>query len=124
MLPLRNRQQPQAVTFLIGRPQRSEEFGPDGIHLRLLDPVCQFQFHQPVPRRLHQSPPELTFWIHSLTNLRHGMHHLPLTNSSFGMPLGGNTNYYQATQPPFTVDPAKNESSSKPRNPPTKTKPP
>ena len=46
---------PQAVAFLIGRPQCGEEFGTDGIHLRLLDSVFQFQFRQAVPRRLHQS---------------------------------------------------------------------
>ena len=45
-------QQPQTVAFLIHRPQRREEFGSDGIHLRFLDPEFQFQFRQAVPRLL------------------------------------------------------------------------
>jgi hypothetical protein len=45
-------------------------------------------------------------------SVRHGVHHLTLTSSTFGMPLGGNTTYYETNRPPFTfitIDPAKNE---------------
>jgi len=48
-------QQPQMVSFLIQRTQRGKELEPDGIRLRLLDPVFQFQFRQPVPRSLYQA---------------------------------------------------------------------
>ena len=44
--------------------------------------------------------------------VRHGVHHLTLTSSTFGMPLSGNTTYYEATRPPFTFithEPTKNE---------------
>ena len=43
--------------------------------------------------------------------VRHGVHHLTLTSSTFGMPLGGNTTYYDPSRPPFTFitfDPAIN----------------
>ncbi|MEO5916316.1 MAG: metallophosphoesterase [Luteolibacter sp.] len=44
--------------------------------------------------------------------IRHGVHHITLTSATFGMPLGGNTTYYDGNHPPFTfisIDPAKNE---------------
>jgi hypothetical protein len=63
-------QQPQSVPFLIGRPQRGEEFGADGIHLRLLDPVFQFQFRQAVPRCLHQ--PLVKLFLRMLENHQPG----------------------------------------------------
>lgn len=34
--------------------------------------------------------------------IRHGVHHLTLTSSTFGMPFGGNTTYYVPGRPPFT----------------------
>lgn len=35
-------------------------------------------------------------------SIRHGVHHLTLTSSTFGMPFGGNTTYYDPARPPFT----------------------
>lgn len=32
----------------------------------------------------------------------HGVHHLTLTSSTFGMPFGGNTTYYDSRKPPYT----------------------
>ena len=34
--------------------------------------------------------------------VRHGVQHLTLTSSTFGMPFGGNTSYYDSARPPFT----------------------
>jgi hypothetical protein len=45
-------------------------------------------------------------------SVRHGVHHLTLTSSTFGMPFGGNTTYYDSRKPPFTfvtLDAAKKE---------------
>ncbi len=47
-----------------------------------------------------------------LHSVRHGVHHLTLTSSTFGMPFGGNTTYYDSGKPPFTfitLDAAKGE---------------
>lgn len=44
--------------------------------------------------------------------VRHGVHHLTLTSSTFGMPFGGHTTYYDAEKAPFTFvtfDPTKGE---------------
>ena len=46
---------PRVVPFLTARPQCREELGANGIHLRLLDPVFQFQVRQKVPHGLHQT---------------------------------------------------------------------
>lgn len=46
------------------------------------------------------------------SSIRHGVHHITLTSSTFGMPFRGNTTYYDASRPPFTfvsIDPAKQE---------------
>lgn len=45
-------------------------------------------------------------------SVRHGVHHITLTSSTFGMPFGGNTTYYDVAKPPFTfihIDPATRE---------------
>jgi 3',5'-cyclic AMP phosphodiesterase CpdA len=34
--------------------------------------------------------------------VRHGVHHVTLTSSTFGMPFGGHTTYYDPMRPPFT----------------------
>lgn len=44
--------------------------------------------------------------------VRHGVHHVTLTSSTFGMPFGGHTTYYDPARPPFTflsVDPSGRE---------------
>ena len=59
--------------------------------------------------------------------IRHGVHHLTLTSSTFGMPLSGNTTYYESTKPPFTFithDPAKNELIIEAAEPAYETQPP
>ncbi|MCW1884887.1 metallophosphoesterase [Luteolibacter flavescens] len=45
-------------------------------------------------------------------SIRHGVHHLTLTSSTFGMPPNGSTTYYESSNPPFTfitLDPARKE---------------
>ncbi|MCW1925755.1 metallophosphoesterase [Luteolibacter arcticus] len=45
-------------------------------------------------------------------SIRHGVHHLTLTSSTFGMPPNGSTTYYDSSKPPFTFitfDPGKRE---------------
>jgi len=45
-------------------------------------------------------------------SIRHGVHHITLTSSTFGMPFGGNTTYYDPARPPFTfvsIDPKSHE---------------